>query len=458
MRRVWMLCALMLGALMLFCNVTGQWASAAAASASVLVGNQQVQRSADDNPAGTAQAFSYTATASGTTADIDLYVSSGTTATKVLLGIYSDSGGKPGSLLASGSIASPQAGSWNDVPVGQTALTQGTTYWLALLPTGGQLNYVDAAGQSGAAPSYVAANSGLTSLPTSYAPGHEWNASPASLYVNGQTGPTNTGLPTVSGTAQQGDTLTTSTGSWSGSPTSYSYQWEDCNSQGASCSNISAATSSSYRLTSSDLAHTIRSVVVATNARGSASATSNQTAAVATSGSVLVGNQQVQSSADDNPAGTAQAFSYTATASGTTADIDLYVSSGTTATKVLLGIYSDSGGKPGSLLASGSIASPQAGSWNDVPVGQTALTQGTTYWLALLPTGGQLNYVDAAGQSGAAPSYVAANSGLTSLPTSYAPGHEWNASPASLYMNGTASSPPPAQKPQNTATPVISVQ
>ncbi len=408
-----------------------------------------MQSSADSNPAGMAQAFSYTATASGTTADIDLYVVSGTTATKVVVGVYSDSGGKPGSLLASGSIPSPQAGSWNDVPVGQTALTQGTTYWLALLPTGGQLNYFDAAGQAGAAPSYVEANSGLTSLPTSYASGHEWNASPASFYVNGQTGPKNTALPTVSGTAQQGNTLTTSNGSWTGTPTSYAYQWQDCNSQGASCSNISGATSSSYRLTSGDVAHTTRSVVIATNAGGSASATSNQTAPVAASGSVLVGNQQVQSSADSNPAGMAQAFSYTATASGTTADIDLYVVSGTTATKVVVGVYSDSGGKPGSLLASGSIPSPQAGSWNDVPVGQTALTQGTTYWLALLPTGGQLNYFDAAGQAGAAPSYVEANSGLTSLPTSYASGHEWNASPASFYVNGQTG-------PKNTALPTVS--
>jgi hypothetical protein len=449
MRRIWALCALLV-----LCVTCGAWGAAAASASSFLVGNQQVQSSADGNPAGMAQAFSYTATASGTTSDIDLYVSPGTTATKVFVGVYSDSSGKPGSLLASGSVASPQAGAWNDVPVGQTTITQGTSYWIALLPTGGQLNYLDDAGQTGAAASYVEANSGLTSLPASYASGHEWNASPASIYLNGVTPrPSNTALPVVSGTAQQGNTLTTSTGSWTGSPTGYAYQWQRCDSTGSNCSTISGATSASYNLTSSDVGHTIRSVVTATNSGGSTSATSKQTGSVAAPSSVLVGNQQLQSSSDNNPAGMAQAFSYTATASGTTSDLDLYVNTGTTATKLLVGLYSDSSGKPGSLLASGSIASPKAGAWNDATVGQTTITQGTSYWIALLPTSGQLNYLDDAGQ-GATASFVEANSGLTALPTTYASGHKWNASPASAYVNGTPAGG--TTPPSNMAVPVIS--
>ena len=76
--------------------------------------------------------------------------------------------------------------------------------------------------------------------------------------------PANTAVPAVSGTAQQGDTLTTSNGSWSGSPTSYAYAWEDCNSSGGSCVRISGETSSSYTLQASDVGSTIRSVVTAT--------------------------------------------------------------------------------------------------------------------------------------------------------------------------------------------------
>ena len=79
--------------------------------------------------------------------------------------------------------------------------------------------------------------------------------------------PTNTALPTVSGSTVQGQTLSTTNGSWSGSPTMMAYQWQDCNSSGASCSNIAGATGSSYTLGSGDAGHTIRSVVTASQQR-----------------------------------------------------------------------------------------------------------------------------------------------------------------------------------------------
>ncbi len=45
--------------------------------------------------------------------------------------------------------------------------------------------------------------------------------------------PSNTAPPTISGTLVDGQTLTASTGSWSGSPPlTYGYQWELCNSSG----------------------------------------------------------------------------------------------------------------------------------------------------------------------------------------------------------------------------------
>ena len=94
--------------------------------------------------------------------------------------------------------------------------------------------------------------------------------------------PTNTALPTISGTTTQGQTLTAGSGSWSNSPTSYAYQWRRCDSSGASCADISGATSSSHVLVLADVNSTIRVVVTASNSYGSASATSAQTAVVAT--------------------------------------------------------------------------------------------------------------------------------------------------------------------------------
>lgn len=92
--------------------------------------------------------------------------------------------------------------------------------------------------------------------------------------------PANTSAPAVSGTAQQGSTVTTTNGSWSNSPTSYTYAWQDCNSSGSSCTAISGATASSYKLGSSDVGHTIRSAVTAGNTAGTSMSQSSPSAAV----------------------------------------------------------------------------------------------------------------------------------------------------------------------------------
>jgi hypothetical protein len=93
--------------------------------------------------------------------------------------------------------------------------------------------------------------------------------------------PTNTTAPTTSGTTRVSSVLASTQGSWSNSPTSYSYQWQRCDSSGANCVNISGATSSSFTLTCSDYKKTLKVAVKATNSSGNATATSNATAAIA---------------------------------------------------------------------------------------------------------------------------------------------------------------------------------
>ena len=53
--------------------------------------------------------------------------------------------------------------------------------------------------------------------------------------------PVNTGAPTISSVAQQGQTLTEHNGSWTNSPTSFAYRWLQCDSLGASCLPIAGA-------------------------------------------------------------------------------------------------------------------------------------------------------------------------------------------------------------------------
>jgi hypothetical protein len=93
--------------------------------------------------------------------------------------------------------------------------------------------------------------------------------------------PQNTTLPSISGATESGQLLTVSNGSWEGAPTiSYAYQWQSCDSSGESCSNISGATASSYRVLNSQVGSTLRAVVTASNSAGSVHAISAATATI----------------------------------------------------------------------------------------------------------------------------------------------------------------------------------
>jgi hypothetical protein len=80
--------------------------------------------------------------------------------------------------------------------------------------------------------------------------------------------PVNSALPSISGTAVKGQTLTASTGSWLNLPTGFAYQW----ASGGSA--IPGATSQTYVLAQSDVGASVTCAVVASNAAGSGSATS----------------------------------------------------------------------------------------------------------------------------------------------------------------------------------------
>jgi hypothetical protein len=90
--------------------------------------------------------------------------------------------------------------------------------------------------------------------------------------------PTNTAKPAISGKAKVGATLTAQPGTWTDAPTGYAYQWQRCSSNG--CTNIQGATSPTYTLTRADKGHTVRVAVTATNAAGSATATSAKTSSI----------------------------------------------------------------------------------------------------------------------------------------------------------------------------------
>jgi hypothetical protein len=82
--------------------------------------------------------------------------------------------------------------------------------------------------------------------------------------------PANTVAPVISGTPTVGQTLSSTTGTWTGTvPITYTYQWKRAGS------DIVGATSSTYILVQADATFAVTCVVTGTNIAGSANATSN---------------------------------------------------------------------------------------------------------------------------------------------------------------------------------------
>ena len=119
-------------------------------------------------------------------------------------------------------------------------------------------------------------------------------------------------LPTISGSAVSGSTLSiTTNGTWSGSP-SFEYGWLRCDSGGGPCSTIDGADTSQYTLTCSDVGSTVRGTAFGENAGGFNADTSLPSAVVTGStcptggggggggGSVLPPNMRVQWSSVSN--------------------------------------------------------------------------------------------------------------------------------------------------------------
>jgi calcineurin-like phosphoesterase family protein len=124
---------------------------------------------------------------------------------------------------------------------------------------------------------------------TLHATGYDWQFAPEAGATFTDTGsqdchwaPVNTTAPAITGTAQDGQTLSASTGTWSAEPApKLTYAWRRCDLQGLACRGITGATNPVYRLTSADVGSRIRVRVYAANALGSTYAPSPATPVVA---------------------------------------------------------------------------------------------------------------------------------------------------------------------------------
>ena len=205
--------------------------------------------------------------------------------------------------------------------------------------------------------------------------------------VNGV--PVNTALPKISGFAAVGQTLTAGPGSWSNSPTSYTYAWQRCDSTGSACAPIAGAMAASYTVQAADAGSTIRVAVTAVNASGSsAPATSAPTA-------VVVG-------ASSNPFGVNRKWvnAYSLPVAASVSKLSIYLQNNSTSTsgqqeQVEGVIYNADGpnGSPGTLAASSTaltFSSGQSKGWYDLPFSSAVALSAGQYWIGVI-TGGTGN-------------------------------------------------------------------
>jgi hypothetical protein len=97
--------------------------------------------------------------------------------------------------------------------------------------------------------------------------------------ITGTAPPVDVQPPAIQGSAERGQTLVESHGTWNNGPTGYAYQWLAC--EGASCTAIAGATSRVYVVGAADVGKTLEVQEVASNGAGAGSpAVSSATATV----------------------------------------------------------------------------------------------------------------------------------------------------------------------------------
>ena len=121
----------------------------------------------------------------------------------------------------------------------------------------------------------------LRALITATGPGGSATVTSRPTTLIGPGPPVSSGAPTISGSLQEGQTLTADPGTWAGTaPFAFGYQWLRCSVLGGGCEEIPGATSSTYTLGALDVASKLTVVVTASNPQGSASAGSAETSAI----------------------------------------------------------------------------------------------------------------------------------------------------------------------------------
>jgi len=112
-----------------------------------------------------------------------------------------------------------------------------------------------------------------SSAGTSYGADQAFTTAPVVPVAPAPVAPVNRVTPTISGTPIRGQALSVSQGTWANTPTSFSYEWQSCDTAGHGCTALPGATGPTHILGQGEVGRRLLAIVTAANAGGSNAAT-----------------------------------------------------------------------------------------------------------------------------------------------------------------------------------------
>jgi Subtilase family len=334
----------------------------------------------------------------GNVSKLTMYLApTGTSGQQLIKGvIYSDQGGSPQTLLGVSNaltFRSTDAAGWYDLTFPSPIALSAGTYWIGVI-SGSTSNIAGFRWRSVSGSRALNSNS-YTTGPTNPFGAATIDAEQMSVYATYTATPPpppdlfNITPPSVTGTAQQGQTLTAGNGDWTGTPTSYAYQWRRCNSGGSSCANIASATSQTYVVAAADVGSTIQVAVTASNASTSNTGYSVPTFVVQSGGTTnTFGKATVGASTDPADANWKRVDSFTIAQAVSVSKLTIYLQRLAAGQQVLQGVvYADASGTPGALLGVSNevtFGTSATSGWFDLPFASPVTLQPGTYWIGLI--------------------------------------------------------------------------